>query len=186
MAANPSTATSVPPLQWSLGGMLFDAWLRLNHNTGLTITQHPVETGAAITDHSYFNPRRFSFDIGVTDTVTSPVFPGNQNRSVNAYNALVQMQRSRQRLNLVTKYNTYNNILIENIDVSDDYQTQTTLRATIQLVEIIVADVRLAAVSAQPQITDQTNRGQQNPQPTDRVYDNLRNYIPFLPERITQ
>lgn len=165
--------------------MQFDAWLRLNHNTSLTITQHPVETGAAITDHSYFNPRRFAFDIGVTDTVTSPTFPGQQSRSVNAYNQLVEMQRSRQRLTLVTKYNTYTNILIENIDVSDDYTTQTALKATIYLLEVIVANVTQAAVSAVPQITDQTSRGQQNGQtPTPREFRGINAYIPdaFIPQ----
>lgn len=164
MAIVPPNAGDAP-LQWSLGGMRFDAWLRLQHNTGLTITQHPVETGASITDHSYFNPRRFSFDIGMTDCIVAPQFPGDANRSVNAYNALVNLQGRRERLTLVSKYGIFPNILIESVDVSDDYSTKNVMKATISLLEIIVAKLQTIKVSADPQVTDQTNKGQVPPQP---------------------
>lgn len=145
--------------------MRFDAWLRLQHSTSLTITQHPVETGASVTDHSYFNPRRFSFDIGMTDCIVSPQFSGDYNRSVNAYNALVDLQKSRQRLTLVSKYGIFPNILIESVDVSDDYSTKNAMKATITLLEIIVAKLHTVKASADPQVTDQTSRGQIPPQP---------------------
>lgn len=164
MATVPPNAGDAP-LNWSLGGMRFDAWLRLQHSTSLTITQHPVETGASVTDHSYFNPRRFSFDIGMTDCVVAPQFQGDSNRSVNAYNALVDLQKSRQRLTLVSKYGIFPNILIESVDVSDDYSTKNAMKATITLLEIIVAKLHTVKASADPQVTDQTSRGQIPPQP---------------------
>ena len=150
-----------PPLSWNIEGFYFDAWLRMNQNTAITITQHPVENGASITDHSYRNPNRFSFDVGMTDVVTSPMFPGSGTRSVNAYNALVELQQTRRLLTLGTKYQSnYTNILIESIDVSDDYRTVNALRATINLVEVIIVKTKYTQVSLTPQATDQTNRGQ--------------------------
>jgi hypothetical protein len=141
--------------------LFFDAWLTLHHNSSLTITQHPVEYGAAITDHSFNNPLRFSFRIGQTDAASSYyVIPGASNsRSVNAYNALVTLQQTRQLLQLVTKYNTYPNILIENIDVSDDYSTQNAAKIDISLIQPIFVGVALTFVTADPQTTNITNQG---------------------------
>lgn len=166
--------SSSPPLAWNLGGMFFDAWLRLNHNNSLTITQHPVETGASITDHSYRNPNRFSFEIGMTDTVEAPAFPGSATRSINAYNTLVALQQTRQLLTLVTKYGSYSNVLIEAIDVPDDFQTKYSLRATITLLEVILVSTQVTASNANPQAVNQTNRGQVPAQTiTERVTEGL-------------
>jgi hypothetical protein len=180
-------ATKVaPPKGWNINGMEFDAWLRLNHNTSLTITQHPVETGATITDHSYRNPRRFSFDIGMSDTVgfailpanltiphtplsiplpAIPIISGDFKRSANAYNALVAMQLTRQILTLDCKYGGYDNVLIESIDVSDDYTTKNALKATVNLLEVFLVDTQLTKVSTNPHATNSTNRGRVSPIP---------------------
>jgi len=156
--------STAAPLQWSLNNngtpLYFDAWLRLGHQTGLTITQHPVETGAAISDHSYVNPRRFTFDIGMTDTINSNNVPGFPTRSISAYSLLLSLQESRQPLTLVSKYGTYRNILIETIDVSDTYVTKYALRATITLQQLILTNERNFKRSSNPQATDTTERGQ--------------------------
>ncbi len=196
MGANPTTLTlqagvsqtnyaPAPPGTWRLGDMRFDAWLRLGHSTGLTITQHPVETGANITDHSFVNPKRFTFDIGVTDVLTVPSFAGTaQKRHINAYNELVRLQETKTPLPLVSKYNTYRNILVESVNVFDDRETTDTLRAAINLMEIIIADVEeYAGGSLNPQATAVTNRGQIAPQqPNNRWYPQIKEYLPwFIP-----
>jgi hypothetical protein len=161
-----NTQDGAPPLTWSLGGMFFDAWLYLAHNTSLTITQHPVETGAAITDHSYVNPNRFSFTVGMTDVVPNPQVTGDsQSRSVNAYRKLVEMQKSREPLPLVSKYGVFFNILIVDVAAADNFQTKYGGRFTITLQEVIMVGNQLTKVSANPQATEQTNRGQVSAQP---------------------
>lgn len=174
--------TKLPP-GWHLNGFYFDAWLRLQHNTSLTMTSHPVETGAAITDHSFVNPRRFSFEIGMTDCASSvyrynnqqggidgsiqPSAPANPTRSVNAYNLLVSMQASRQPLTLASKYGTFSDLLIESITTFDDFGTQEAMRAEITLSQIIITDLKFFKTSNAPDITGQTNRGQVYPQPVN-------------------
>lgn len=165
-------SANIPPNGWSLGGLFFDAWLRLQHTSSLTITQHPVESGAAITDHSFSNPLRFSFEIGVSDCATS-VIPGpyaGSSRSIRAFNALRAKQDTRQLLKLVTKYNTFENILIESMDVFDDFTTKNALKATVNLVQVIFVNTLSVLVSATPQVTDTTNRGDIPVQP---VPDNI-------------
>lgn len=150
----------VPPNGWNISGMFFDAWLSLHHDNSLTITQHPVETGATISDHCYVNPPKFSFDIGETDVVSSPVVPGASTRSINAYITLLGLMQSRQLLTLDSKYGHYENILIESIGVSDTFQTKTTLKATVNLIQIIVANTQNIQNSSNPNATNSTNRGQ--------------------------
>lgn len=156
---------SSPPLSWNLDGMVFDAWLTLEHNTTLTVTQHPVEKGAAITDHAYVNPRRWSFNIGETDTIATPSVPGNSSRSINAYQILTARQAARKLMTLVSKYGSFQNTLIESVDVQDNYQTQNAMRATINIVEVIMANTRTIKVSAIPHTTDRTVKGALPSQP---------------------
>lgn len=154
------------PNTWHLEGYVFDAWLKLHHSNSLTITQHPVQTGAQVSDHAFVNARKFSFEIGMTDCARSIIagqFPASPTRSINAYNTLVTLQASGKFLELLTKYTRSSQILIESIDVSDDFSTSNAMHATINLMEIIVADTQVAKVSAIPQVTDSTNRGQVNP-----------------------
>ena len=162
----------VPPNGWNLNGLYFDAWLRLNHNSTLTSTLHPVQTGAAITDHSYINPQRFSFDIGMSDAMSSILpgqFPSSPTRSVKAYNILKALQNTRELLTLTTKYGEYKNILIESLDVPDDYTTNSSAIMSVSLIEIMLVDAKTFKTSNAPQITNITNRGQVSPQGTDRT-----------------
>lgn len=166
IVTNPTLQTQkVPPNGWSLDGLYFDAWLNLFHDSSLTITQHPVETGAAITDHAYVNPKRFSFQIGITDSFSAAAqgnFPAAPTRSINAYNQLLNRQENRLPMRLVCKYGSYDNILIESLQANDDYTTTNAGKFTVNLVEIIRADVRLVKVTLLPQTVNQTNRGQVN------------------------
>lgn len=170
---------AIPPLQWSIGGMTFDAWLRLNHNTGLTITQHPVETGAAITDHSFVNPRRFSFNIGQSDVGTAQTNISTV-PAINKYQELVALQETREPVQLVSKYGIFTNVLIESVDVADDYTTKNVLKATVNLQEVLIANTGLAVAVALPQTILQTQNGQKQVQtPTQKALEaGIRLLIP--------
>lgn len=159
--------------------MQFDAWLRLGHNTSITMTQHPVETGASITDHSFVNPRRFSFDIGMTDVARGSVQGVSTSRSVNAYNALVQMQNSRDLLTLVSKYGVFYNILISDISANDNFQSKYGSRFTITLQEVILVKNQITKVSLHPQITNQTSRGQVSPNSLTETTKNILRGVGF-------
>ena len=160
-----SIVTQAPPNGWNINGYFFDAWLNMHQNNSLTITTHPVETGSYIADHAFINPRKFSFEIGVSNcTAFVGQFSGPK-RNISAYQALVTLQGTRDLLTITTKYGVYSNILIESIDVDDTYLTQNTLKAVINLTEVILADAEIIKVSSNPNATDETNRGQVSPVP---------------------
>jgi hypothetical protein len=151
----------------NIGGLFFDAVLRLEHTSTLTITQHPVETGAAITDYAYRNPAQLIMDISMSDVMSDWVegqfVGGGQSRSVNAFQLLKAIQNSRVPVSVITRLNNYDNMLIETIVSTDTKDTQFGLKATVTLKEIFVVYVTTVKISARPQTTDGTNGGNAQP-----------------------
>lgn len=165
------TAEQLIMVKTNVGGFFFDAFLRLDHTTKLKITEHPVQTGASITDHAYMEPAQLTIEVGMTDVAKSLLpgqFSGGWSRSVTAYQALKELQAQRIPIQVLTRLGLYKNMLIETITAPDDVKTLYGLRATITLREIIVAEVRTVKISARPQITNSTNRGTQEPVDTNK------------------
>lgn len=153
----------------SLGGMIFTAVLRADHTQKLTLTEHPVQTGASITDHAYLEPAEVILEVGESDCELG------DGGSARVFGQLLAMQAEREPLEVVTRLKTYENMLIESIETSDDYTTQGALKATVTLREIIMADAAIVQVSgrakksADRHKTDKTNRGEVVPEPIDEI-----------------
>ena len=145
-------------------GYFFDAILQTTHTASTTITEHPVETGASISDHSYINPAIVEIQIGMSDVAKSItdgqfVSSATQSRSVAAFLVLEDLMKRRLPLQVVTRLKVYRNMLITEINVPDDFLTVHGLKATITFKEIFVAVVKTVKISSRPQTTDNTNRG---------------------------
>lgn len=149
-------------IKTNIGAWFFDAFLRIDHTSRLKITEHPVQSGAAITDHAYLEPAELVMEIGMSDTARSLVdwqFTANKPRSEIAYQVLMELQAQRVPLQVMTKLKVYKNMLIEVIAAPEDYKTLYGLRTTVTLREIIVAEVKTVQISARPQVTGSTQRG---------------------------
>lgn len=155
------------------GNYLFDAYFNINHESTLSITEHPIQTGANVADHAFEQPDILTFEIGMSDVmqdVTSggfQSFSSDATRSINAYKTLRQLKSNRIPINAITKLWTYDNMLIENVSAIDSNTTAYGLRATVTLKQILVATVTTVKISARPQKTDSTNEGDQKPQQVD-------------------
>lgn len=165
----------------NIGGWFFDAFISIQHSSSLRITEHPVQTGAAITDHAFMQPKRLSFEIGMSDVASSLVdgqFTEGWSRSVTAYQVLEELQRSRIPMQVMTRLGLYQNMLIESIDTPDDYTKLYGLRCTVNLREIIMAEVKTVKVSARPQVTGSTNKGNVQPvQPNQSILKQIYGMI---------
>lgn len=160
-----------------LGNFIFDAFFTIQHESNLTITDHPIQTGANVSDHAYMEPQNLTFDIGMSDVMQDissnaiTKFTGtSSSRSVNAYQTLRQLQANRLPINCITRLGTYTNMLIETISAADDNKTASALKATVTLKEVFVASVTTVKISARPQKTDVTNEGDQKVQSTDESF----------------
>lgn len=151
-----------------IGGLFFDAVFHEEVTSSIKVTDHPVQNGSNIVDHSYVQPTVLTMDIGVSDSMGSILngqFVGWYTKSVSAYQLLLKLQQSRIPIEVHTRLNHYYNMLIEQITVPDDYKTLRGLKCSVQMKEIFVVEVGTTTVSARSQTTDSGAGG--NAQPTE-------------------
>ena len=158
-------AQQVLMVKTNIGGYFFDAVFSVDTEHSLTVTQHPVQTGANISDHAFVNPIRMTMQIGVSDAMAYRVganYGGDGGtKSVQAYRLLCKLQELRIPMQVVTRLNTYQNMLIESIDVSDDVSTLCALKATVNLVQVLVVNVGTEKVSARQWTTGAQRKSQE-------------------------
>ncbi len=158
----PSDQSQLVLVKSNIGGLFFDAILHTTHKSTLQITEHPVQVGANISDHAFIMPSIVTMEIAMSDAMDSMVqgqFSDGYTKSVSAFKQLKQLQELRLPISVTTRLQTYNNMLVQSIDVPDDYKTLYGLRATVTLQEIFVVNVSTEKVSARQWTTGSTNRG---------------------------
>jgi hypothetical protein len=166
-STTPTNTQLTPPASTTY---FFDAVISADHYTALRLTEHPVQSGASITDHAYAVPARVVLEIGMSDVMDSFVhgqYATSKSKSVSAYQTFVNIQKSRLPLQLTTHLQNYATMLIEDIRAADTNATFTGLKATIVLREIILATVSTTTVSARPDQSGITNKGTVQPAPVD-------------------
>lgn len=135
----------------NIDGIYFDAIFSTDTEHSLTITQHPVQTGANISDHAFINPVRLSMQIGVSDAMAyraASYGTDGETKSIQAYRLLCKMQEQRTPMTIKTRLNSYKNMVIESISVTDDVTTLSAFKATVNFVQVLVVDVGTEKVSA--------------------------------------
>ena len=111
--------------------------------------------------------QKFSLKALVDELVTAGLIaqPG-AGRSIAAWGSLKQMQLERQPVTVVTRLQTYENMIIEDLTAPDDYMTLNALKCTVHLRQIIFANVAEVKESERPCTNGETAGGQvpaQNP-----------------------
>ncbi len=155
----------------NIAGYFFDGFMSVSHERKLTITQNPVETGAAIVDHAYVNPSSVTMQIMMSD-VHQSIIPGQFSdltfRHTSAWAVLKQIQESRIPVDVFTKLGYYKNMLIEEISADDTKETFRALSATVKLTEIPVARIKTVKISKASQTTINTKMAEVQVDNVDR------------------
>jgi len=145
-----------------------------SHQDTLTITEHPIQQGAPITDHAYKNPSevtmrvawsnckeaadRKSVDSVVIDTIA------------DAYAYLLKLQASRRPFDVITGKRAYKNMLIKSLANTTDRKTNETLDIVVgfkqpNFVKTSTSKIEITNQS-NPQVTvGVQNTGNKNPLP---------------------
>ena len=151
----------------NIGGLFFDAVISVSTEHTATITSHPVQLGANISDHMYLEPISITMEIAMSDAMDSMVYgqwKGGYTKSVSAYRMLCDLQARRIPITVLTRLNQYPDMVIESISVNDDYKSLYGLRATVSLKQVFVAEATTDTVSARSWVTDaDANRGEAQP-----------------------
>ena len=144
-----------------------------SHKDDLTITDHPVEQGATITDHAYQMPAMLSLRLGwstsqpsssvsginniltsaaglLTGALTLPVLAGFFNSASDAfinniYNTLLTVQANRSLITVATARRLYSNMLLQTISLETDEKSEHALVVTAIMKQIILVSAQVVS-----------------------------------------
>lgn len=123
----------------SIAGIIPQVVIQEHHRDELEITKHPVEQGAAITDHAFNQPSTCTMRCGWSNSGSLFLLGTGVSDPDSTYGMLLNLQASRQPFDVLTGKRTYSNMLIKALDVVTDASTENSLIVEIQLQQILVA-----------------------------------------------
>lgn len=122
--------------QTSVSSVLIDAVLTEDHQYNSRVTNYPVEDGRIISDHIINEPDTLQITGVVSDTPLSFLAPFN--RSINAFNTLVEIHNRRERITVVTGIKVYTDMVITSLQVPRNVQSGQSLTFVIDLQKIFL------------------------------------------------
>ena len=136
------------PSGFSLSGVVdFDAELTISelHERSSDVTEHPVESGARVTDHVVRNPDRLRLEGFVSDAGVA-VFGAQPGATQDAFEVLGDAHRSGMMFDVVTGYTTYENMVIVRLDMPRE--RPSSMRFNIEMVSIRVVESQVVEIDA--------------------------------------
>ena len=143
------------------------ATIEEKHTDDLEITDHPVQLGAAITDHAFKRPSEITIQMGFSNSPSylSPSDKYDNPLDVNqVYQALLDLQSQRVLMAVNTGKRNYQNMLIKGLVVTTDNKTENALFITVQCKQVIIVNTTTVQLTKTTQAkptatTSPTNRG---------------------------
>lgn len=135
-----------------------DAKISTTHIFGSSITEFPVESGSSITDHVHLAPVQLSIEGYVSDSPISilpttmtamkgDVGDGNKySYSKNAFDILMLVYKSKTPLTVIDRLETYQNMMIERLEIPQSRDRGQGLWFTMSLRQISIASTLSAAL----------------------------------------
>lgn len=164
--------TAIFKPQRMLGPVIAQVTVEEQHVDELEITNHPVEQGAAITDHAFKKPAEVIIRCGwsnsgaqslITDLTNALNFfesgeIGSFNYVQEVYGQLLTLQEARIPFSIITGKRVYDNMLFRSLIVGTDEKTEHTLFLTAICRQIILVNTEIvpsptAEVMTSPDVT---------------------------------
>jgi hypothetical protein len=123
----------------------FDAVVKAQHTSNLKIEDDPANAkGEKYTNNATIEPKELALDIAMSDCISTidDLTAGSGTRSVNAYQKLVELQKSRVMLGVSTRLFDYTRMLIKSIVAVEDNTNPEGLTASINLREVLEVVVK--------------------------------------------
>lgn len=143
--SNLSQTVFFNPLR-SVGFIVPNCAVEERHSDRLQVTQNPVEIGAMISDHAFLLPFGVTLRYGWSDSST-----GVSQSSQFAYQALQQLQQSREPFTVVTGKRMYENMVLLEMEVTTDSHTENVLMATLHCQTVIIVSTSSVPANSAPQ-----------------------------------
>lgn len=145
---NPDGTTTVEPR-----AVLIDAVLDSELYYSRTITEHPVEIGKPVADHTWEDPARYGLrgavsDVPVTWARTTYGQSDESTRSASAFQLIKQLFENDEPFDLQTERVLLKNMLIESISFPNDKSLEGTLLFFASLREVQLVEVARDSANA--------------------------------------
>jgi hypothetical protein len=121
----------------SIGPLIPGVVLEEDHDDDVTITDHPVEYGANISDHAFKEPAHVTIQCQWSNTQAS-LFDFSESYILQIYGQLINLQASRALVTIVTHKRMYFNMLIEHVRTKTTRESAFALPVEISAREIIL------------------------------------------------
>lgn len=136
-----------------LGAIEIEASLEEIHTDTLQVTEHPVQLGAAITDHAYKRPAEVVLRCGWSNSsiealtgAAAALFNGGTpsiGDYVGAvYSQLLALQESREPFEIATSRRSYENMLLIGLSVTTDKSTSNILTVEATCKQILIVETQ--------------------------------------------
>lgn len=128
----------------SIGGIIANATVEERSLDELAITDHPVEQGAAITDHSYKMPASVTIIAGWSNSSYQALADPSYVQRV--YDALLELQGSREPFDVLTGKRFYQNMLMPRLFQTTDEKTEMALMCVCECREVILVSTQTVSL----------------------------------------
>lgn len=130
---------------FSNGSMTLDASVEEAHEVTATITKHPIEFGANISDHMIIEPRSFVLKGRISNaplrTYSGDVLTGATNRAAQAWTELQSLMFEKSSVTIDTGLKQYENLVLESLRSAQDWKTSGVLDFEAVFREIFIVGV---------------------------------------------
>lgn len=150
----------------SIGGILPHVAIRELHRDGLVLTQHPVESGATITDHAFQRPCEVEMQVGFSNATAQD--PGYA-RAV--YQEFLAWRDSRDPRDVFTGKRAYQNMLPTDIGVETDARSEEILLVSVRLQQLTIVATQTTGTGSDTTSPNADATKQANPGTTAGVTD---------------
>ncbi len=167
-ASSATTPGSTPTQQVAfstgrnIGGFIADLTISEEHTDEVTVTDHPVEQGANVSDHAFANPVRVIIRVGYSNSSQNAA--GNSAYVNQQYQNFITLKLARKPFSIITGRRNYSNMLIIGLALTTDPTTANSMILTVTCREVIMVQTQTATVPpadqhANPQATAPTVSG---------------------------
>ena len=114
-------------------------WIEEQHRDLTVITEHPVETGAPVSDHAYNRPSEVTLRLGWNGEDLAEI--------QSIYAQIISLKTSFTLFDLMTGKRSYINMLVATVAVVTDERSENVLYATIQCRQLILVNTQTTSVA---------------------------------------
>lgn len=172
----------------NFAGIYPDVVIEELHNDELEITSHPIEDGAAISDHAFKKPAELIMHVAwssskpllnsiiadVQGVLNGKAFVKPLADMKSVYASLQQLQEKRNPFTVITGKRKYDNMLLRRLQITTNKDSENSLEAELHFQEVLIVSTRettIPVVSSQlvPEKTaDPVNAGTVQPKQTSQ------------------